>query len=291
MSFFDIIIVGVVMIKIKINSKFDIHSTITSGQIFRFDVENDGSYTVILKDRIVNLKFIGNELFVESNNEDNLETIIIDYLDLKRDYESIDNFILSKESKLKTTVMESKGLKMVHSFPFETSISYIISARNSVPSISRSVNILSEKYGTKTLFKDKTYYLFPTPQQLKNVSIKDYNDAKTGFRDKYLYEFVQRINSKEINLESINSMSTKEAFDYLLDIKGIGPKVASCILLFAYSRFDVFPIDTWVMKAANDLYGTSNIKEIEKITYDKFGEYVAIALQYMFHWKRNLSGK
>lgn len=68
---------------------------------------------------------------------------------------------------------------------------------------------------------------------------------------------------------------------------GIGPKVASCILLFAYGRFDVFPIDTWVKKYMMDLYKINDEKSIAKVAREKYGKYSGLAIQYMFHSKRN----
>lgn len=272
------------MIKIKVND-FNLKDTITCGQIFRF-IENNDSYVVVLSDRVVRLKQDNNILLVSSNNEDNLEKIIIDYLDLDRDYEKI-NEILKNNKDLIEAIDKSKGLKMIKQKPFETIISYIISANNRVPMISKVVNNISEKYGTKIIFENKEYYLFPTPQQMKNCTKEELRNLKTGFRDEYIYEFVNKINNNLFDIESINNMNTIDAMNYLMNNKGIGEKVSSCILLFSYSRFDVFPIDTWVKKYMKEKHNIEGIKNIKEFSIKNYKEYCGLAIQYMFNSKRN----
>ena len=169
----------------------------------------------------------------------------------------------------------------------ETVIEYVISQNNRVPSIANSLNLLSEKYGEKVIFKDKEYYLFPSLDKLKKLSIEDFRNCKVGFRDKYLYEIV----NSNIDLDKINKMNTYEALDYLKSYKGIGLKVASCILLFAYQKFDVFPIDTWVKKYMKDEYNIEGEKNIKEFASKKYGNYSALAIQYMFNSKRNIEVK
>jgi len=265
----------------------NLKDSITCGQIFRFIEEKDESYTVILSDRVINIRQIKDRLFVESDNENNLKEVVIKYLDLETDYETINKNLLYIDKNLKEIIEKSRGLKMIKQEPFETVMEYIISANNRVPSISRSMNILSEKYGKKIIFKDKEYYLFPKPEDLKNLTISDFREAKVGFRDKYLYNIVQAINNKKLDLDSLYDLTTDDAFKILTSHLGIGTKVASCILLFAYSRFDVFPIDTWVKKYMMDLYGINNEKIILKTTKEKYGKYSGLVIQYMFHSKRN----
>ena len=116
---------------LKIKNNFDLKSTITCGQIFRF-IEEENSFTIIIKDRVINLKEDGDFIIIESSNEENLEEVINDYFDLNRDYEKIENEIINKDKKIKDAVMFSKGLRMIHQDPFETLISYIISQNNRV---------------------------------------------------------------------------------------------------------------------------------------------------------------
>ena len=269
---------------LKIKNNFNLKSTITCGQIFRYFVE-DNKYTIILKDRVISLEEKDNYIIVKSNNEENLEKVINDYFDLSRNYSDIEKNILKCDSKLKDALIYSRGLKMIHQDPFETIISYVISQNNRVPSIANSLNLLALNYGKKVVFDNKEYYLFPTLNDLKKLKQIDYRNCKVGFRDKYLYELVQNITDE--NIINICNMNSDEALNYLIGFKGIGHKVASCILLFAYQIFDVFPIDTWVKKYMKDEYkieGEKNIREYTKKTYK---EYSGLAIQYMFNYKRN----
>ena len=271
---------------LKIKNSFDLKSTITCGQIFRY-IEEDDNYTVVVKDRVISLKQDKDFIIVESNKDEGLEEFIYDYFDLNRDYEKIENEIIKKDKKLKDAINFSKGLKMIHQDPFETLISYIISQNNRVPSIANSLNLLSLNYGEKVMFKDKEYYLFPSLEKLSKLSVEDFRNCKVGFRDKYLYEIIESINSKKLELDKINNMSGEEALKYLVEFKGIGMKVASCILLFAYQKFDVYPVDTWVKKFMKEDYNIEGEANIRKFTYEKYKDYSGLAIQYMFNYKRN----
>ena len=272
---------------LKIKNNFDLKSTITCGQIFRFIIEEDGSYTIIIKDRVINLKEDKKHIIVESNKDDNLKEIIYDYFDLDRDYHLIEKNILECDKKLEDALIFSRGLKMIHQDPFETIIAYIISQNNRVPSIANALNLISLNYGEKVIFKDKEYYLFPNIDRLKELTISDFRNCKVGFRDKYLYEIMRSIEKNELNLESIYTMDSIDSLNYLISFKGIGNKVASCILLFAYQKFDVYPIDTWVKKFMKEDYNIEGEQNIKKFTSNTYKEYSGLAIQYMFNYKRN----
>ena len=275
------------MIKIKLNKPFDLENTLTCGQIFRFYKQDNSSYDVILDDRVVNLSVDNNVLFVESNEEEDLENKIKKYLDLENDYSIIDNYLVSKDKNIKNAVEFSKGLNMINQSHFETFMEYIISANNSVTNIANAVNNISKKYGKKVIFNKKEYYLFPSYTDLKDVTIEEYRTCKVGFRDKYLYEFVKKLNENIISLDYIDSLNTVDALNYLMQNKGIGPKVASCILLFSYKRYDVFPIDTWVKKIMKERYNIEGEENIRKFSKEIYGKYCGIAIQYLFNESRN----
>ena len=271
------------MIKIHLNKYIDLNNTITCGQIFRYEQENDGSFTVVLTDRVVNIKQDNNYLIVNSNKLDNLEKTIIDYLDLNRDYLNIINRINQLDKKL----ICSKGLKIIKQEPLECIISYVISQNNSVNNIRNSLNLISKKYGEKVVFNNKDYYLFPKINKLSSITLNDFRLCKVGFRDKYLVSIINSIVDNSLDINKIYEMNSKDALDYLISFKGIGMKVASCILLFSYQKYDVFPIDTWVKKYMLDNYNIKDVKEIREYAKKTYKEYSGLAIQYMFNSKRN----
>lgn len=277
------------MLVIDVENELDLENTLTCGQIFRYQQEIDNSFTVVISDRVINLKYDNYKLYVKSNKLDNLENVIREYLDLDRDYKSIMNKIRVMDSTLAKYLDNSLGLKMIKQDKLECIISYIISQNNSVRNIQMSLNMLSEAYGEKVEFLNKEYYLFPKLDRLASLSLEDFRKCKVGFRDKYLVGIIESINNGSFDLNMIDTLNTEEALQYLINFKGIGMKVASCILLFSYQRFDVYPVDTWVKKFMEDNYdivGEKNIREYCKKTY---GEYSGLAIQYMFNSKRNMN--
>ena len=128
--------------------------------------------------------------------------------------------------------------------------------------------------------------MFPTPEQLKDVTVDDYRACGVGFRDKYIFNTVKRINNKEIDLLKMQEMDTQSLRKELLSLMGIGPKVADCILLFSCQRQEVFPIDVWVERVMKKLYFNDkdvSKKEILKYASDKFRDDAGIIQQHLFY--------
>ncbi len=263
--------------------------TLLSGQCFRMTLESDGSFTIVLSDRVVNIKEDGEYLIIDSNNMDMLDVVVSRYLDLERDYDAINRILASKCDVIKRDIDKCVGYKILNQDKFEMFITYIISQNNNVKRIIGSVNKLSSKYGEKVIFRGEEYYLFPTFDKLKDITKEELRGMGVGFRDSYIINALSKLKEDNMFLEKIDFMSTEEALSELTKIKGIGTKVASCILLFGYGRFDTFPVDTWVRHYVSDNFNIKdNIKDISKYMKETFGEYSGIAIQYSYHISRNL---
>lgn len=273
------------MIKIY-NEDLDLKSTLNSGQCFR-QIENlDGSFDIILNDRVINIKRCEKYLLVSSNKEDNLDRVVKYYFDLDTDYDKINEILISKDKTYENVIKSSKGFHILNQDKFEMYISYIISQNNNVARISKIIESMSKKYGQKVLFYNKEYYLFPTFESLKNITLEDLKEFKLGFRDKYIINAINKLKENQNFLSELDSYDSEFCLNELMKIKGIGMKVASCILLFSYHRLDVFPIDTWVKK-----YMTSkniDIKNIRKEMKNLYGDYSGLMIQYIFNYERNV---
>ena len=224
----------------------------------------------------------------------NFKEIVEEYFDLNRDYEKIKKQLENIDEYLKTSIEYGKGIRILNQDLWETIISFIISANNNIPRIKGIIERISQKYGNEIEWNGKKYYTFPTPEQLKDVTVQEFRNLGLGFRDIRLYETTQMILNKEVDLENLRkNPNTQEVRNELLKLSGVGPKVADCILLFSdLKRFDVFPIDVWVRRVMNDLYikesDESKVSKtkIEKLAEEKFGDLKGLAQQYLFYWRR-----
>lgn len=280
--------------KIKNIDSFELKDIFDCGQCFRWNEEDDGSYTGVFKGNVLNVSKNDKEITFKGVCNGNIKDIVEDYFDLKRDYEKIKEELSKIDENMKTSIEYGKGIRILNQDLFETIISFIISANNNIPRIKGIIERLSKKYGDEIIWNDKKYYAFPTAKSLKDVSVKEYRDLGLGFRDVRLYETVKMILEGKVDLEELeNNPNTTEVREKLLTLSGVGPKVADCILLFSdLKRFEVFPIDVWVRRVMNDLYIKNedeikvNKKQIEKLAQEKFGNLAGLAQQYLFYWRR-----
>lgn len=276
-------------------NSFELKDIFDCGQCFRWNKENDDSYTGIWKNNVVNVKKENDTIiFTGVSSAENFEEEINKYFDMNRDYEEIKEKLSKIDENMKTSIEYGKGIRILNQELWETIISFIISANNNIPRIKGIIERLSKNYGKKIEWNGKEYYTFPTPEELKNVTVEEYRSLGLGFRDIRLYETTKMILEKEVDLEELqNNPNTIEVREKLLTLSGVGPKVADCILLFSsLKRFEVFPIDVWVRRVMNDLYiknedeNKVSKKQIENLAKEKFGNLAGLAQQYLFYWRR-----
>ena len=278
---------------IKNQESFELKDIFECGQCFRWNENEDGSYTGVINKGVLNVEKQGEKIIFTGMLDGDVKEIVNSYFDLDRNYEEIKRQLSNIDKYLKTSVEYGKGIRILNQDLWETIISFIISANNNIPRIKGIIERISEKYGTEIEWKNEKYYIFPTPEQLERATVEDLRSLGTGFRDVRIYETTQKVLNDEVNLENIDKKGTIEAREELLTLSGVGPKVADCILLFStLKRFDVFPIDVWVRRVMNELYiknkdeSKVSKKEIMQIANEKFGNLEGLAQQYLFYWKR-----
>jgi N-glycosylase/DNA lyase len=267
---------------------FNLKATLECGQCFRWKKNNENEYIGVISDRVIKIKQNGNIIYVSSNNIENLEVVVKEYFDLDKDYKSIEDEIVKIDEHIKEAVKNSSGLRHLNQPFFECLISYIISANNNIPRISKSVNAIARAYGKKVNFEGEDYYLFPSVYELKDVSVDEYRKLGVGFRDRYLKSTVESILNGEFDVNCINNLTTESLRKELMKLKGVGMKVADCIMLFSCGREEVFPIDVWVERVMSILYFRENkgsLKKKDIIQYAKqyFGKNAGIIQQHLFY--------
>ena len=280
--------------KIENIDSFELANIFDCGQCFRWNKQDDGSYTGVFKNNVMNVQKSENTVTFKGICDGNIEEIVRDYFDLDRDYDEIKEQLSKIDENVKTSIEYGKGIRILNQDLWEMIISYIISANNNIPRIKGIIERLSKAYGKEIDWNGEKYYSFPTAEELKDVTVEDFRKLGTGFRDIRLYETTHMILDGKVNLVQLqNNPNTLEVREQLLSLSGVGPKVADCILLFStLKRFEVFPIDVWVRRVMNELYiknpdeNKVNKKEIEKLAKEKFGNLAGIAQQYLFYWKR-----
>lgn len=264
------------------------------GQCFRWNLQEDGSYTGIFCENVLNVKQEKQNIIIEGLCKNDIKETIEEYFDLERDYQQIKEKLAKIDDNMKASIKYGQGIRLLNQDLWETILSFIISANNNIPRIKGIIERLSQTYGNKITWRGKDYYTFPSVKQLKDVTIKEYRDLGLGFRDKRLYETTQMIVNKQVDLEAMQkNPNTSEVKEQLLTLSGIGEKVADCILLFStLKRLEVFPIDVWVRRVMNDLYIKEpkeekvSRKQLERIATEKFGDLAGLAQQYLFYWRR-----
>ena len=273
---------------------FELPHIFDCGQCFRWNKQDDGSYTGIFKGNLLNVQKEDNTVTFKGVCNGDIQEVVTDYFDINRDYEQIKQTLSKIDKNVSNSIKYGEGIRILNQDLWETIISFIISANNNIPRIKGIIERLCLNYGNEINWNGETYYTFPTPEQLKDVTVEEYRKLGLGFRDIRLYETTHMILEKKVDLQKLcKEPDTLKVREQLLTLSGVGPKVADCILLFSdLKRLEVFPIDVWVRRVMNELYIKNedetkvNKKQIEKLAQEKFGNLAGIAQQYLFYWKR-----
>lgn len=205
------------------------------------------------------------------------------YLDLDTDYNAIRAEIAaSGDAKMVSALKIRPSLRILRQNPEEAIICFICSSSKRIVQIKQCVGLLSEKFGERIAGTD-TFHTLPTLERLAEESERSIAECKVGFRARYLSQTAKKIVADKFDPKSLRDMPYAEAKKYLTSLSGIGDKVADCILLFGASRFEAFPVDTWIRQAMTRLYNTpQNPDKIREFASAKFGKNAGYAQQVLF---------
>lgn len=224
------------------------------------------------------------EIFYTAQDISQAESFINKYFDTDLDYGAARKNIL-EHAKVNDSVFNvtrlamerGSGIRILRQEPWETLITFITSQNNNIPRIRGLIERLCTELGDKIDTEYGSFYSFPSPEKIVTAGENALKEMKFGFRAGYISACAEKISSKEVSLEAIEEMNDEDAFNTLTSLRGVGPKVADCVLLFGYGRKSRFPVDVWMKRAVNELFGG---------ILPDFGEYAGLAQQYFFYSER-----
>ncbi len=241
----------------------NLRETLMGGQSFSWREEEDGSYSAVLNEKVYRIR---------SLEDAASDPFLYSYFDLGYDYEAAKKAIAAKDYILREAVESTGTIRLLKQDHWIAAISFILSQNNNIKRITGLYNRLSAKYGHEV---EPGRFSFPTPEELSAATEEELRALGTGFRAPFILDAV----SKASLLDEIDDLSFDEAMAALQTIKGIGPKVASCILIFSYQRREGFPLDVWMKKVMKEYYPDKDPSY--------FHPYEALSQQYLFSWIRS----
>lgn len=279
----DVWIIGV--------TDFDLGQTLECGQCFRFHKLKDNEYIIIAHHIMQRIEQFEDRVVFYNCDVDTFNNIWFDYFDFETDYSEIKEYLLKYDDKLKEAIEEKNGIRILKQEFFENLLSFIISQNKQIPHIKKIVDDIANKYGDRLgEYDGREYYSFPTVEQLKNATEEDFKELKTGFRAPYLMDAIKLVADGTIDYKKYVDMPCDEVEKDLIQIKGVGNKVANCVMLFSLGKREAFPVDVWIQRIMEKLYynGEKTKKEVI-IDFAKkhFGEYGGYAQQYLFYYARD----
>ena len=276
------------MVTVKIPF-LDLLKVADSGQAFRIRVIDDAHIELVAYGRYLQIAKTAKDTFAFSCDEKEFEDIWKPYLDLGRDYGKIVRSIDKNDEYLMAAAKFGEGIRILKQDIFETTISYIISQRRSIPSITTSVERISKLCGKKIKAPkledpfvaplEKEYYAFPTPEELNNLPYKDLENTGVGYRAPYIARAAEEFSSGKLDPDALSALSDDDLYKALTAMYGVGTKVANCVMLFAFARTGRFPVDVWIQRIEDRYYNGH-------FDCTPYPDTAGIMQQFMFYFER-----
>ncbi len=271
--------------ELEVNN-LSLYHTLECGQAFRWDKLHDGSYFGIVGKNAFLIYQKRERLEIISTIEDSINWAKIYFaldIDLERILRKIDT-----DEYIHTAIKSCSGLRILRQEPWETLASFILSSNNSIQNIKRMIKTLSQRLGSKIELNGHQGYSFPSPYSIvKNKGVV--NTCRLGFRRDYLIETAEMITNGDIDLEGLRELPYKSLREKLFKLKGVGPKVADCVALFAFEKSESFPVDVWIKRILQKLYFSNKVvndKKLYSFARKHFGRYCGYAQEYLYCYYR-----
>jgi len=260
---------------------FNLDSTLDCGQVFRWQRSGEW-WTCVLRGHIVRARQDGCDLVVDTGLD---RDSIVRYFRLDDDMPEIYSRI-NTDPVMNDLIHRFRGLRLIRQEPWECLISYMASSCKSIPNIKDSISNLCRQYGDD-LGGD---FSFPTAEVLARTMENRLRETKLGFRSANILEVARKVDLGELDLGAPFELEYGEARELLMGMRGIGPKIADCVLLFAYDKLEAFPVDTHILSVMDEHYGRFLVGPkgrqsgiIGEFARSYFGQYAGYAQQYLFY--------
>lgn len=256
-------------------SDFDLAETLDCGQCFRWDALPDGSFRGIAFRRQLHVYLDGDTFVLDGASEEDFQRYWRGYFDLDFHYGAVRSQLSAQDPVMAEAARFAPGIRLLKQEPWEALCSFIISQNNNISRIKGIIARLCQCFGDPI---PGGGYSFPGPERLCGLSPEDLQPLRCGFRAAYILSAARLVADGTVDLPAIGSLPLPEAREQLMRIKGVGPKVAECALLYGMHRLDAFPMDVWIKRAMSTLFPGKKPED--------FGPYAGIAQQYLFHYSR-----
>ncbi len=278
------------------NNHLNLSHTLECGQTFRWKRLEDGYYYGVAGDSFVRIKQTGRafeaELASNAASEAEAWASFENYFGLNTDaeYQQI-TAALKTDEFITRAINRYCDLRLLIQPAFEILISFILSANNNIPAVSRTVQAISKKYGQTLVLGRYRGYTFPTPQQLLAANDEELaHELGAEYRAKYIVETTRKVVEQDFDFEGLRELPYDWAHGQLVAFPGVGRNVADWVLLFALGKHEAFPLDTWVTRAMETFYFKGQKvqpREIHKVAAAKWGDQAGYANEFLYMYARN----
>ncbi len=282
---------GTKAVQISELEHFDIAQIFDCGQCFRFLPVNGDPYHIggVAFGKYIELVQSGSTLTIINATLEDYKSIWHRYLGLDLDYSRVKSELLAAFAPQDNTGVFKRalncgaGIRILRQEPWECLCSFIISQNNNIPRIRKIIASLCEKYGERIKYGNATFYSFPPPEAIVRAGVDAIFELRTGFRARYIYDAACAVCEKRLDFEVLRGLDVPELERALCSVKGVGPKVAACAMLFSLEKYEAFPIDVWVRRILEKYFS-------DGLDITALGRYAGIAQQYLFYYERYAVG-
>lgn len=269
---------------------YNLARTLESGQVFRWIRKPDGWEGVVGR-RWVQLEQRPQHIHAVTVGPPDDWSWLRHYLQTHVSIRHILASFPNNDPHLRAATRACHGLRILRQDPWECLAAFILSSSKQISQIRQIISLLCQRYGqpVPTPREHPPTTTFPTPAAIAALTEADIRACKAGFRSFPLWNVAHHIADGSLNLDDLGALPTPMARERLMELPGVGEKIANCVLLFAFGRQDAFPVDVWIQRALRRLYFPSNHPrpaELRRFIDTHFGSQAGYAQQYLFHYVR-----
>lgn len=261
-------------VHIDIPGTFDLRQIAESGQCFRLTELDDGGFVAITGMSMVKITPAAEGGYIFHCPYKEFRDVWVSYFDLPTDYEEYQRKMIA-DPFLQRAVDVGGGIRILRQDLWEMVVTFIISQRNNIPRIRKAVDTLCQMFGTPLgEINGQQFYSFPTPEQLKG---QDLSPVSLGYREAYVKDLAEYDDQFWAEIKTQDDDAARKT---LLGLRGVGDKVANCVMLFGLHRMDSYPKDVWINRMIDDVYNG----DFDPTQYAGFAGYVQ-QLQFFYYRK------